>query len=161
MNQIFKLNQSSTGSALFYKMGKNNGGDNIIYMQLVRQVNWNSSTRTGSVSENMKKPGQNISIALTLNDASQYIGVIENKSKYSTVHKNGDVMKSISFSYLPPKEEGKEGAFAFNVSSGQNKFSIMLTEAEARVFKVYLDEVLRHTARENIKDVLAQIKAKN
>ena len=143
--QYYKPNSKNTGCAFSFDIGSNQkNNEPCIYIRAIKQFSWNNERRTGSFSENAKKPEKSISLKINEIEAGGFINAIENYCDFSAFHSFQDNKTSISFKPYTKKDGTK--AFSFGITrNSANKFGIGVEMSEAygllEFLKVFLQEL--------------------
>ena len=129
--QYYKPNAKNTGCAFSFDIGVNNKNQEpCVYVRAIKQHSWNTSSRTGSFSENAKDPEKSISIKLNEIEVGGFIHAIEKYTEFSAFHSYEDNKTSILFKPYT-KKDGTQ-AFSFGVTrNSANKFGIGVEMSEA------------------------------
>lgn len=144
---IYHPSKSGKGFACSFWGGK----DGSLFFTLVKQSSWNESTQTGSFKESLGDPTKITNVKMSQIEAAAIIDCIESQRPFSTVHKNDDYTKSITFgpwmfnspalgTNKPPAiHKGYSLAVNITKDSGEkNAFYIGFSFPEARLLKEYI-----------------------
>lgn len=141
---LFKPNQSNTGAAMSFQLGKTNKGDTL-FLSMVRQKSWSAEKRLGSFYSN-KDEDQSCRVKFNEIEMGGLIYAIRTYDKFSAFHTFNDDKTTISF--LPyskkPKQGESEGAKAFSLTVTKNgvKFGLGVEMAEAEAMRIFLELAL-------------------
>jgi hypothetical protein len=139
---FYKPNAYNKGSASQFQFGLKSGDDGL-YVSIVKQFSWDNAAKKGSFSGNAQNPAKNKKCKFTTSEAGAICLVVSGlKDKWSTVHKSGEKMTSISFS--PYVKDGVKMGYGFSISGekGGEGFMLSLTNEEGYVLKAFLDEYI-------------------
>ena len=115
--QFFSPNAKNTGAALSTSF---NSKDAAFYFNLIKQVSWNETTKTGSF-----KGGAMANIKFSPDEAGGFIETVRTKGESKFFHSFGDETSSGNFRYycIENPKGNKEG-FGLTVKKGDTEWKV-------------------------------------
>jgi hypothetical protein len=133
--QFYKPQKTGAGACISFQYTNNQEDDrkNGFYVNIIKQAGWDDKSKTGSFKENVGNPEKHRNVKLTETEVSNLILVLDSngKSKFSTVHVNGDRKTPIFFEPYLRSEVFVGHLFKID------KLSIALNMAESVTLKQY------------------------
>ena len=158
MNQLqfYKPNAKSTGSACSFWRKEE---DNTFWCSVIKQHSWNSSTRTGSFSENKDNPQKRVIVKFSATELCGLVDAMERNVSYEGYHGSNQVVRFYFNPYFPKKKQGNEwmvskeqGGFSFSVqkedkedSTNKQSYVIGFTWPEAKQLSYYLETIVKQS----------------
>jgi len=142
---FYKPNPRNTGAAASFSVRNSINNEEDFYMNIVRQVSWDSDKRLGSFKSD--DPSNKIAIKFNMVELGSIIRSILYKEEFSTVHMFDKVATSISFkqSEYTKSYKGKDTTVKvlnINVSKNKEKYSVSLDFSEATVLWVFCQHAI-------------------
>jgi len=106
------------------------------YLNIARQVSWDSSSRTARFRS--EKPNNDIAIKFNAVELAGIVRALSKKEDFSTVHKFQETTTSISMKWFA-RSSGSP-IFSISISRGGEKYGIGLSANEAYVLSKFCDD---------------------
>ena len=139
MITFYKPTPKNTGLAMSFQASDR---DKHLYVNLLKQVNWDANTKKGSFLANKNKPGFYANIKFNQIEAGGMLDAIEHNALFSAYHSSAKYITQIK---LEPSPVENPTSFVFKVlqtdtqdSTKKSSYFISLTFGEARLVRQYL-----------------------
>ena len=163
MLTYYKPNKANRGMLASFKLVSRQSRDNepfkegCVYLNLVRQTDWNAEKRTGSF-----KNGDGINVKFNIFELGKWLGAIERNGKFDTFHDSKDKV-TITFAPWMDKNTGEQVGFALYVNrtreGAEDKFSIAFRLGEEVALREFFKLAIEHILLSNYAEEKRKFKA--
>lgn len=137
--QFYKANKSVKGAAASLSFNSKDAG---IYIELIRQVSWDDSKRTGTF-----KGGDKCNLKLSMSEAGGILRAIEQKEEFPSAY-HSFPGGSTQISFKPYEKDGSFSGFGLSVlrkkDGSESRFLLGFSPSESIVIREFLKFALEH-----------------